>query len=187
MKIRLLILGLLTAVCCSTKHDTLTIDKKTEEQKTEDKESILYMKEILHNFSSPTDKDSFNIYITGQSIKDGLIKFQIIKNDGLIILDETFPTHEFLDYGLKDNATDKEKEEYIKGKIDKFFNEDNFHQPAIAANDTFDEDYTKKEIWDDIISDQTAIGFYYKIGEEDMRFIAYSKRQMKIVIYYNCC
>ena len=92
-----------------------------------------------------------------------------------------------MDYGLKDNSTDKEKEEYIKDKIDKLFNVDNFHQPAIAANDTFDEDYTKKEIWDDIISDQTAIGFYYKIGEEDMRFIAYSKRQMKIVIYYNCC
>jgi hypothetical protein len=174
-------------VCCSTRHDTQTVDKKSEKQITEDKESILYKKEILHNFSSTVDKDTFKIYVTGQSIKDGQIKFQIIKKDGIIILDETFPTYQFLDYGLKDNSTDKEKEEYIKGKLDKLFNEDNFHQPAIAANDTFDEDYTKKEIWDEIISDQTTIGFYYKIGEEDMRFIAYSKRQMKIVIYYNCC
>ena len=187
MKIRILILGLLTIVCCSTRHDNQTVDKKAEKQITEDKESILYNKEVLHNFSSTVDKDNFKIYVTGQSIKDGQIKFQIIKKDGNIILDETFPTYQFLDYGLKDNSTDKEKEEYIKDKIDKLFNEDNFHQPAIAANDTFDEDYTKKEIWDDMIFDQTTIGFYYKIGEEDMRFIAYSKRQMKIVIYYNCC
>ena len=84
------------------------------------------------------------------------------------------------------NSTKKERK-YIKDKLDKFFNEDNFHQPAIAANDSFDEDYTKKEIWDDIISDRTAIGFYYLIGEEDGRHIAYSKKLGKVVLYYNCC
>lgn len=192
MKIRLLIFGLLTIVYCSTKHDTQTIDnnpegQKPEEQKTVDKESILYRKDILHHFSSTVDKDSFKIFLTGKSIQDGQIKFQIIKKDGLKILDETFSVTAFLDYGLKENANNKEREEYIKDKLDKFFNEDNFHQPAIAANDSFDEDYTKKEIWDDIISDRTAIGFYYLIGEEDGRHIAYSKKLGKVVLYYNCC
>lgn len=92
-----------------------------------------------------------------------------------------------LGYGLKHNPTDKQVEEYIKDRIDKFFNDDNFRQPAIASNDTFDEDYTKKEIWDDIISDQTSVGFHYLIGEEDGRNIAFSKKQKKVVLYYNCC
>lgn len=102
-------------------------------------------------------------------------------------MDETFPASMFLDYGLKGNASDNDKEEHIKRRIDKFFNTDNFHQPAIEKNDTYDEDYTFREIWDDIISDQTSIGFDYLIGEEGHRFIVYSKNQKKIVTYYNCC
>jgi len=192
MKIRVLIFGLLTTVCCSTKRGTQVVDNKSAEQKTEevktrDNDSILYAKEMLHNFSSAVSKDAFKIYVTGQSINDGQIKFQIINNDGLVLLDERFASSRFLDYGLNANSTDQEKEEYIKGKIDKFFNPDNFHTPAISATDKFDEDYSRKTIWDDIISDQTSIGFYYLIGEEDGRHIAYSKKLGKIVMYYNCC
>jgi hypothetical protein len=51
----------------------------------------------------------------------------------------------FLDYGPKDNPTDKEEEEYIKSKIDKFFSEENFHQPAIAENGAFDETTRKRK------------------------------------------
>ncbi|MFM9838283.1 MAG: hypothetical protein ACKVOQ_08475 [Cyclobacteriaceae bacterium] len=140
-----------------------------------------------HYFSSPGDKDTFKITVTGQSIKSGHFRFQIITKDGEIILDENFETTMLLDYGLKTNPTDQETEEYIKTRIDKLFSDDNFHQPAISKLDTFDEDYSDKEIWDDIISDQTSIGFYYLIGEEDGRQIAFSKKLGKVVLYYNCC
>jgi hypothetical protein len=104
-----------------------------------------------------------------------------------VILDEVFPSTSFLNYGLNDSPTEKEKQEYIKSRIDKFLNEDNFRQPAIMTESAFDEDYSVKEIWDDIISDQTSIGFYYLIGEEDGRHIAYSKKSKTVVLYYNCC
>jgi hypothetical protein len=192
MKTQLFIWGLLTIVGCSAKQDKIVDKKAREENKqviqiTVDKEDILYENELIHNFSSPGDKDTFKIQLTGQTIRDGKVKFQIITNSGQIILDETFPASMFLDYGLKEDANDNDKEEYIKGRIDKFFNTDNFHQPAIEKNDTYDEDYTPREIWDDIISDQTSIGFDYSIGEEDHRFIVYSKAQRKVVTYYNCC
>jgi hypothetical protein len=183
----LLVLGLLVMVCCSTRRDSQFPDKKVEAPAREDGESILYGREVLHNFSSSLEKDTFKIYATGPSIIDGQIKFQIISNEGLVILDEVFPPTSFLDYGLKENPTDSDKEEYLKGRIEKFFNEDNFHQPAISAESAFDEDYTKREIWDDIISDQTAIGFYYLIGDEDGRHIAFSKKLKRVVVYYNCC
>ena len=187
MKNCLLVPGLLAMVCCSTRHDKQFFDKKGEAQKREDDESVLYGREILHNFSSSVDKDTFKIYATGPSIIDGQIQFQIINKEGHVILSEAFPSTSFLDYGLKDNATDSDKEEYLKGRIEKFFNEDNFHQPAISAESAFDEDYTKREIWDDIVSDQTAIGFYYLIGDEDGRHIAYSKTLKRVVVYFNCC
>ena len=171
MKTCLLILGTLTIAGCSTGDDN----------------PILYQNNTLHNFSSLVEQDSFKIHITGPSIKEGLVKFQIIKKDGEILLDEEFSTTFLLDYGVKDNATDQEKEEYIKGRIDTFFNENNFRQPAIDAKAIFDENYSKREIWDDIISDQTAIGFKYLLGKEDGRHIAYSKKLKKAVLYFNCC
>lgn len=187
MKIQLLIIALLTTLSCTTKKDTQTKDINVGLTETETIDTVLYKSETLHHFSSATDKDSFKIVVTGQSIKDGQFRFQITTKDGRIILDETYGTTMLLDYGLKANPTDNEIEEYIKTRIDKFFNEDNFHQPAIAVDDKFDEDYTKREVWDDIIADQTSIGFYYLIGEEDGRQIAFSKKLGEVVLYYNCC
>jgi hypothetical protein len=187
MSIRVLILGLLTIMCCSTRHDTQPDDDNAGKQKKGGKESILYGKEIRHEFSSPVAKDTFKLFVTGQSINDGQVKFQIVSKDSVLILSDTFPTTAFLDNALKDNATNQEKEEHIKNRIGKFFNQDNFHQPAIDSKDTFDEDYSNRDIWDDIISDQTAIGFYYLIGEEDGRHIAYSKSLRKVLLYYSCC
>lgn len=195
MKNQLLILGLWTLLSCTTKTDkqtvtqtdTLTNDVNVGQTEVKTIDTVLYKSESLHYFSSTTDKDSFKITVTGQTIKSGQFRFQIITKDGQSILDESYETTMLLDYGLKANPTDSEIDEYIKKRIDKFFNANNFHQPAIAKTDTFDEDYGEKEIWDDIIADQTSIGFHYLIGEEDGRQIAYSKKKGKIVLYYNCC
>jgi hypothetical protein len=187
MKIQLLILGLLTILGCSTKTDPQINDVNDGQTELRAIDSVLYKGETLHYFSSTTDKDSFKIIITGQSIKDGQFRFQITTNGGQVILDESHETTMLLGHGLKANPTDNETEEYIKTRIDNFFNEDNFHQPAIGANDKFDEDYSEKEIWNDIIADQTSVGFYYQIGEEDGRHIAFSKKLGKVVLYYNCC
>ena len=173
MKNQLLILGLWTILSCTSKTDTqavtqadtLTNDINVGLTEVKTNDSVLYKREALHYFSSTADKDTFKIIVTGQSIKDGQFKFQIVTKDRHIILDESYETNMLLGYGVKSDPTHNELEEYIKTRIDKFFSEDNFHQPAIASNDTFDEDYTKKEIWDDIISDQTSVGFHYLIGE----------------------
>ncbi len=172
---------------CTTKTDTQTKDSNIGETEVKSIDTVLYKSETLHYFSSTVDKDSFKINVTGQSLKNAKFRFQIITKDGQSILDENYETTMLLDYGLKNNPTDKEIDEYIKNRIDEFFNEDNFHQPAISKTDTFDEDYSEKEIWDDIIADQTSVGFYYLIGEEDGRQIAFSKKLGKVVLYYNCC
>ena len=187
MKIQLLIFGLLTTLSCTTKTDTQTNDINVGQSEIKTTDTVLYINEVIHNFSSTADKDTFKIIVTGQSIKGGQFRFQIITKDGEIILDENYETTMLLDYGLKPNPTDIETEEYLKNRIDNFFKVDNFHQPAISKTDTFDEDYSKMEIWDDIITDETSIGFYYLIGEEDGRHIAFSKKLGKVVLYYNCC
>jgi hypothetical protein len=81
----------------------------------------------------------------------------------------------------------KDSEKYIRNRIKEFFEEKNFKYPAIKQDEVLDEDYSDKEIWNDIQSDRTAIGFFYLIGEEDGRTIAYSKKTKKVVMYFNCC
>lgn len=39
-----------------------------------------------------------------------------------------------------------------------------------------------KDIWKDIRSGESAVGFYYLVGEEDGRHIAYSKKLKKVVV-----
>jgi hypothetical protein len=134
MKIQLLIIGLWTILGCSTKTDTQT-DNQADTIKSDTQandinagqtevrtiDSVLYKSETLHYFSSTTDKDSFKIIVTGQSIKDGQFRFQITTEDGRVILDESYEARMLLDYGLKANPTDNETEEYIKTRIDNFF------------------------------------------------------------------
>jgi hypothetical protein len=75
----------------------------------------------------------------------------------------------------------------MTNRIREFFKEKNFYSPAIKQDEIFNEDLSDKEIWTEIKSDSSAIGFYYLIGEEDGRKIAFSKKKNKIVMYFNCC
>ncbi|NOS93263.1 MAG: hypothetical protein HOP30_15190 [Cyclobacteriaceae bacterium] len=151
-----------------------------------DSTAVLYSNHLAHEFSDHLEKDSFKISITGKTILTGQVKFEIKSANGEILLNETFPSYYLLGDSEYVERTDQQKEEWIKKRVDEFFNEDNFHQPAIT-NPKFDEDYSNKDIWEEIAVDKTAIGFFYLVGEEDGRQIAYSKKQKKVVMYFNCC
>lgn len=151
-------------------------------------DSVLIENKVIHEFSQVENKDEFYICIKGKSILDGKTIFKITKSDGTELLNEEFPSSHLMDYGFEgDMNSVKEKEEYIKSRIKNFFNESNFIFPAIKTDETFDEDYSDKDIWNEIKSDLTTIGFSYQIGEEDGRKITFSKKKGKVVMYFNCC
>lgn len=151
-------------------------------------DSIIIEQRVLHKFSQVNEKDEFYICIKGKSIIEGKVVFKIISNGGIEILKEEFPAYLLMNYGFEgDLDSKKDREDYMKMRISKFFDEDNFISPAIEKDDVLDVEYSQEEIWNEIQSDQTAIGFYFLIGEEDGRSIAYSKKTEKVVMYYNCC
>jgi hypothetical protein len=165
-------------------------DRKRESNSGADifeRDAVLLKNEVLHNFSSLSGQDTFRIYVTGTSILNGQFHFQIITSDASIIYAETLDTTWLLDYGAEGDTTLTAKESYIRNRIENFFNEKNFRQPAISSTEVYEADYSDKTIWDDITSDSTAIGFYYLVGKEDGRRVAYSKKLNKVVLYYNCC
>ncbi len=183
----ILTIGLLTCTNPTGKNiqtDNIPVGSTNFESK---QARLLISSSIQHSFSDLTKKDTFKLNVTGESILKGNFTFEIIDFSGKSILKETFPTSDLLGFGIEENTTDKQKEEYIKKRIKDFFKEDNFISPAIKTSETFEEEYSDKDIWTDIKSDKTAIGFTYLIGEEDNRSIAYSKKKKKVVMYFNCC
>jgi len=154
---------------------------------TPDKNNILLENSAEINFSSNSTKDRFVITLTGQSIIDGKVLFKIYSSDGNELWNEKFKATDLIGYGLDFDSSTDEKEKFIKKRISDFFKQDNFINPAIGTDEKYDSDYSDKDIWTDIISDSTATGFYYLIGEERGCQIAYSKKQKKIVTYFCCC
>ena len=144
---------------------------------------------IAHEFSSSLSKDTFRIKVVGVNLLKANIIFTIRSSSGTEIYSATFQAIDLINEGLPKGigAPKKDQEKYILKRIREFFDEKNFCQPAIKDNEEFDEDYSSKDIWMDIKSDKTAIGFKYLMGEEDNRKIAYSKKSRKVVLYFNCC
>lgn len=153
------------------------------------KDSVLIENRIQHLFSSPDKKDEFYICLQGESLMDATFIFTITNPEGVEIYREEFPSIFLIGYDLAGgiNATKRNQKNFIKYRVRHFFDEENFLIPAINSDQEFDEDYSDEDIWNGIKSDQNTIGFYYLIGEEDGRKIAYSRKLKKVVLYFNCC
>lgn len=163
-----------------------TTEKKTSEE-IENEYSLIIENRITHTFSDPEKKDEFHVFIKGKSLLEGKVIFTIHSFEGIEIYKEEFPSVFLMGYDVDNNADVTTKENFIKKRVLEFFSESNFYKPAIKQNETFDEDYSEKTIWEEIKEDQTAIGFRFLIGEEDNRSIAFSKKSKSVVLYFNCC
>jgi hypothetical protein len=150
-------------------------------------QSTLLENIVNRKFSDPTTKDKFSITIIGESLIKGMMVFQIVDANGSEILTEKYPANYLIGYGLNPDATVDEQENYIKKRVDEFFKDENFHSPAIELESKFDEDESDYQIWNDIKSDSSAVGFFCLIGEEGFQSIAYSKKLKKVVVYFSCC
>jgi hypothetical protein len=152
-----------------------------------------YTYETKHEFSTPGKTDVFRITLTGNKISEADVVFRIISAAGKEIYNVKFKGRDLIGYGLVEKwgngvkPTDKEFEAYILKRLKEFFQEKNFSKPAIAAGARYDMAYSDKKIWDEIKADKTSVGFHYLIGSEDGRWIAFSKKQNKVVMYMNCC
>jgi hypothetical protein len=179
------ILLLMTFVCCSTKNDG-PAETPVDPAKTNE-EQVLIQYDTTLSFSTKGELDTFKIFVTGKSIREGKCTLQIITQQGEIIYDQSFEAIMLIDFGFSGNANEAEAENHINYRLETFLSPDKFRYPAIAPSATFEKDHSEKETWEEIHADQAAIGFYYLLGKEDKRYIAFSQKRKKVVLYYNCC
>ncbi|AEA44661.1 hypothetical protein [Fluviicola taffensis] len=179
----------------STKEKALksaeTADPKAGDPvKAEEKSDYLIENKILHSFSDPSKKDEFRIVITGENLLKGKVLFTITNSEGKNLLKEEFDAEMLLGYDfMGDINSQKETDAFIQKRINSFFAKDKFSIPAIEDEILFEDQsyYIDKETWTEIKSDKQTIGFYYLLGKEDGRHIAFSKKKGKVVMFYNCC
>ena len=201
----ILTIGLFTACSNSAKETSSETDATTEQPSEEPQESpeptisetpetpteaelpadFLAKNEFKHPFSNPDEEDTFLLMATGETMTGASIVFTITNAEGNVIYREEFEGYSLMDYGW-DETTGQSRDEYAKGRFDDFFKEDLFSDPAIKPGEEMDE-FAIKTAWEEIKDNPEAIGFYYRLGAEDGRNIAYSKKQGKGVMFYNCC
>lgn len=148
---------------------------------------MLIQNSIEKSFSNPNFKDRFIISITGKTIVEGEMLFQIVDSKGEQLFVVKHPSNYLIGFGIDYESTIEEKENYIKKRVMEFFNDNNFFEPAISADEEYDKDYSNKKIWHDIKSDSTSVGFYYLVGIENGCRISFSKKEKKVMTYFCCC
>lgn len=91
--------------------------------------------------------------------------------------------------GVEDPKTiaDATRTAYIKKRLQHFFNEENFRKPAIKATQRYEEQNTSRELFDELKGNLSAWSFFYLLGKEDGRYIAWSEKFKRVMMFYNCC
>jgi len=141
-------------------------------------------------FSSTNSKDKFKIELQGKDILSGVVKFEIFTSQGKSIYSVMFESKRLLGYGLAENATKSQREQFIINRMDTFFSDGNFIKPAIDSKLDFDPedfDLIDRNTWSEISENKESIGFQYTLGEEDMTWIVYLKKSNKVIKYKACC
>ncbi|WP_294670404.1 hypothetical protein [uncultured Fluviicola sp.] len=173
----------------SVETEPKTEAQKESEELTEKSEYLIENK-VFHAFSDPAGKDEFRIVVAGESLLKGKVLFTITNPEGKNLLKEEFDANFLLGYDFTGNINSKkDTDAFITKRIKEFFSEDKFSSPALKDEELYEDQsyYIDKETWEEVKANKQSIGFFYLLGSEDGRHVAYSKKKGRAVMYYNCC
>jgi hypothetical protein len=140
------------------------------------------------SFSDLNRLDTFKIELTGRKPEEMLLTFSIKNFDGKEIYNTKIKGTELL--GSTDPNVDLSKEKdqiiFLKTIADDFFSEDNFLEPAVMPEDKADNYTPDKALYEEL-KKSGLNGFKYRLGKENNIYIAWSEKEQKVKIYYNCC
>jgi hypothetical protein len=143
---------------------------------------------LAKSFSDLKRLDTFKIELTGRKPEEMVLNFTIKNADGKEIYNTKIKGTELL--GSTDPNVDLSKEKdqiiFLKTIADDFFSEDNFLEPAVMPKDKADNYTPDKALYEEL-KKSGLNGFKYRLGKENNIYIAWSEKEQKVKIYYNCC
>ncbi|MCZ4243949.1 hypothetical protein [Pedobacter punctiformis] len=143
---------------------------------------------IAQSFSSLKTLDSFKIELTGRKPEDMVLNFTITTAEGKEIYNVKIKGTDLVGNTDPNIDLSKEKDQviFLKTIANDFFSEDNFLEPAVMPEDKADKYTPDKALYEELKKSQLN-GFKYRLGKENNVYIAWSEKEQKVKIYYNCC
>lgn len=162
---------------------------QTDKQKNNDSIEFKNVNQsIAQSFSDLNKLDTFKIELTGRKPEEMVLTFTIKNFDGKEIYNVQLKGTDLL--GNTDPNLDLSKEKaqivFLKTIADDFFAEDNFLEPAVMPEDKADKYVPDKALYEEL-KKSGLNGFKYRLGKEKNLYIAWSEKEKKVKIYYNCC
>lgn len=143
---------------------------------------------VVKSFSDSLRADTFKVKIEGSKPKDMQLAFTIRSFEGKLIYNISVKaTDLFKNYDATINLNKKDNQvKFLKEEISRFFDEENFMEPAVTEQESPDQYVPDKAFFEELKKNQLN-GFIYRLGKEHKVYIAWSVTEKKVKPYYICC
>lgn len=141
-----------------------------------------------YTFSDSIKADTFKINLIGNKSDDMNVVFTIINFDGVQIYKEEVKATQLLKSYLasEDLKQESDKIRFLNEQLTVFFDEEHFLEPAVTIDQEPDSNTPDKTFYDEL-KETRLNGFYYSLGKDKSIYIAWSAKEKKVKVYYQCC
>lgn len=143
---------------------------------------------VLKPFSDTVKVDTFKVALSGDAVKDMILKFTITAYNGQLIYSKDFSAKDLINNYKSTVNLKKERSQldFIVNEYKLFLEDENFLEPAVTENENPDQNTPDKKFYHEL--KQSALnGFKYRTGKETSVYIAWSEKEKSVKPYYNCC
>jgi hypothetical protein len=147
-----------------------------------------HQKTSVKPFSDSLYADTFQVRIEGSKPKEMQLIFTIRSFKAKEIYRASIKAEDLfknynatIDLGKKNNQI-----KFLKEEMNRFFDEENFLEPAVTESETPDEHVPDKSFYKELKNNHLN-GFIYRLGRENKIYIAWSASEKKVKPYYICC
>jgi len=85
-----------------------------------------------------------------------------------------------------DLSKKKNQIKFLQEEVNRFFDDENFMEPAVDEADLPDANVPDKAFFDELKKNRLN-GFIYRLGKESKNYVAWSDKEGKVKTYYTCC
>lgn len=153
------------------------------------KETAIDTKKIaLQAFTDTIKLDTFKIELKGKKANEMVLLFTITSHLGKQIYSKEIKGDDLLKGYLAsaDLKKEQEKIKFLNDEINYFFEEQNFLMPAVTEQEQPDKNVPDVAFYNELKRSQLN-GFDYRLGKDIKVYIAWSEKEQKVKVYYQCC
>ena len=148
------------------------------------------LKEVTkqYAFTDSVKLDSFKVVLDGEKSEEIKMVFTITNYSGQEIYKKEIEAKEILSNFLasEDLKKESDKIKFLNEHLQDFFDDEHFLEPAVTTEQQPDNNAPDKTFYDELKQTQLN-GFYYTLAKDKSFYIAWSVKEQRVKVYYQCC